>query len=144
MAPSIMPSKGPSAGTRVPRPPSSGSHRRTQTSPSSMDSYTSRASTIALDMLQLPTGERGGDLSVILALLCRIPRRSWCGASTEMMGGGRHWSQEPTNTLIITIRITLRLVIILIGQVRGQVQVLIPPSRRRRRRSRILKHPQHP
>ncbi|KAF8814348.1 hypothetical protein BYT27DRAFT_6334963 [Phlegmacium glaucopus] len=122
--PPIMPSRGPSTGTRVPRPPSSGSHRRPQTRPSSMDSYTSRASTIAFDMLQLPTGERSGDLSVILEDVSPSASNSVSGSAAAATaaapappswftnppidygkiqndGGinrsGSPWSREPTN-----------------------------------------------
>ena len=62
MAPPPRPS---SSGTRVPEVPrtsSAESHRHRR---SSVDSYTSQASTIPFDMLQLPNGERGGGLSVI-------------------------------------------------------------------------------
>ena len=48
-----------------PRPSSSAARASEAPRRSSIDSYTSQASTIHFDMLQLPTGERGSGLSVI-------------------------------------------------------------------------------
>ena len=61
MAPPPRPSSSAARGAEVPRTSSTESrpHR------SSIDSYTSQASTIHFDMLQLPNGERGSGLSVI-------------------------------------------------------------------------------
>jgi hypothetical protein len=63
----LSPPRPSSSATRVPEVPRTSSTESHRHQRSSIDSYTSQASTIHFDMLQLPNGgrERGSGLSVI-------------------------------------------------------------------------------